>query len=235
MEITPPINAILEKMKSSEYPDLSFDFILKLTNESERGAILIGASKVEVYLEKLILAVIPSGTKSYKSRLLNYPGPLSSFSGKIELPYAFRLIDKRVYDALNTLRKIRNEAAHSSELFSIQEFKEQLEKIYDFEDGFKEVTHTLAFNSLLKWKKEFLRGEFEKKGMSDLDHEALWDEQVPNPEESESIQNQLTIWKLSYGLTFLCLKIMVLIDDYTASLQSGMTWIDHLKNSKDQQ
>ncbi len=98
-------------MKDKTYGEISFDFAFSLTNESERGAVLIGASKVEVYLEKLLNIILPSKTKAYKSRLLNYRGPLSSLSGKIELLYAFRIVDEQVYNSLNALRKIRNEAA----------------------------------------------------------------------------------------------------------------------------
>jgi hypothetical protein len=39
-------NEIIEKMKSSEYKELNFEFLHKLTNESDRGAILIGTSVV---------------------------------------------------------------------------------------------------------------------------------------------------------------------------------------------
>ena len=134
--MTEHAKAILEKMRSSEYPELNFDFVFKLTNESERGAILVGASKVETYLENLILKILPSKQKSYTSRLLNYPGPLSSFSGKIELLYAFGVIDKKLYDSLTILRKIRNDAAHSNEEFSIQKIKDTIDKIYDLNTVF---------------------------------------------------------------------------------------------------
>ena len=138
---------ILEKMKDKKYPELNFDMAFKLTNESERGAILIGVNKVEEYLEKLIESLLPSKKKSYQAKLLNYPGPLSTFAGKIELLYAFHIIDNKVYNSLTCLRKIRNQAAHSSDLFSLQNIKEQLEEIYDFEDRMNDAIHELSFNN----------------------------------------------------------------------------------------
>src|ERR1700740_2379718 len=206
--------SIIEKMEDPKTPELNFEFIYKLTNESERGAILIGASKIEDYLKELILKVIPSHNKDYKNRLLDYPGPLSSFSGKIELTYAFRIIDEQVYNSLNTLRKIRNEAAHSDELFSLQENKKRLEKIYNFEDGFPEVVHNLALKHMIVMKKEVIRKAFAEKNLQEIDHEKLWNERFPNPEENESLQEKLTIWKLAYGLTFLCLKIEAIAEEY---------------------
>lgn len=224
--MTPHTKAILEKMKSSEYPELNFDFAFKLTNESERGAILIGASKVEEYLERLIISILPSDSKSYKNRLFKYPGALSSFSGKIELPYAFRIIDKRLYNSLNTLRKIRNQAAHSSDSFTIQKSKNELEEIYDFEYGFKEVTHKLAYDRLIQWKKENLKKSLEENELTEYDHEKLWNEHMPNPDEDQTIQEHLTVWKLAHGLTFLCLKIDVLIDEYLLLDNEGSIWIN---------
>src|SRR5690606_26151882 len=97
-----------------DYPEFNETFnklFDKLLNESGRGALLIGTSYVEEHLEKFILRVLPNNQKNYTSRLLNYPGPLSSFSAKLELSFAFRLIPEDTYTALNNLRKFRNEAA----------------------------------------------------------------------------------------------------------------------------
>ena len=218
--------AILEKMQESTYTELNVDFLFKLTNESERGALLIGGSKVEEYLENFIVKLLPSQQKEYTGRLLNYPGPLSSFAGKIELTYAFRVIDKRLYNSLSTLRKLRNEAAHSSDTFYIQNIREKLESIYDFEDGFKDVVHKLAYENLIKFKKNKLKKGLKNSNLSDYDYDKLWTEHVPNPDENETIQNHLIVWKLSYGLTFLCLKIEAISDDYSFMQGKDKIWID---------
>lgn len=213
--MNPRRKAFLDKMAVPEYPELAFDFAYKLTNESERGAILIGTGKIEEYLERLVLAILPVKTKAYTSRLLNYPGPLSSFSGKIELLYAFRIIDERLYKSLNTLRKHRNTAAHSSEFFSLQSIKEELETIYDFDDVMKESIHKFALDSLIRFKKNYLKKSFDANpDLKNFDHEQLWNESVPDPEKNEKIQEHLTIWKLAYGLTFLSLIIEVITDEY---------------------
>lgn len=206
--------AIIEKMNGSNYIELNFEFAFKLTNESERGAILIGSSKVENYLRSLIIAILPSKQKQYTSRLMNYPGPLSSFSGKIELTYAFGIIDKQVYDCLTCLRKIRNEAAHSDEVFSLQLIKDRLEKIYDFEYGFPNIIHELSFNNLIKWKKMILETKVIEEGLEGVVYEELWNEIYSDPKNSNALQEQMTIWKLAYGLTFLCLKLEVIKDEY---------------------
>lgn len=214
--MTPHAAAIIEKMKNSGYPELNFDFAYKLTNESERGAILIGASKVESYLENLVLNILPIKTKKYTDKLLNYPGALSSFSGKIELCFAFGVIDEKIYNALTTLRKIRNNAAHSDETFSFRKFNGELEKIYEFEYGFPEVVHKQTFEHLLKWKKENVKRALVENNLDDYDFETLWNERLPDPEKDETFQEHLRVWKLAYGLTLLCLKIEVIQDEWVA-------------------
>jgi hypothetical protein len=226
-------HAIIKKMEGDEYPELNWEFAFKLTNESERGAILIGATKVEEYLIKLIEIILPITQKVYRNRLLKYPGPLSSFSGKIELLYAFRIIDKKVYDSLNRLREIRNQAAHSSDEFTLQQKKDRLEMIYSFEEFFPEIVHNLAFDNLIKWEKQRLKEGLKEK-FSHIDYEELWNSSIPDPTQNPDIQGHLTIWKLAYGLTLLCLKIQVIIDDYSLDYKSIFTWTDILKDSNPQ-
>jgi len=218
---------IIEKMKNSVYPELNFEFIYKLTNESERGAVLIGTSKVEEYLEKLSRKILPSKTKSYTSRLLNYPGALSSFSGKIELLYAFRIIDKRFYNSLNTLRKIRNNAAHSSEEFKLIDLQEEQTKINDFEEDFVGLIEHLALNNLItskKWKFEKILADQKEESKPYFQKEI--NKRLENLKDDEDIKEQLRIWILSYGLVFMCLKIMVLIDDLDILDNEKLTWIE---------
>jgi hypothetical protein len=218
---------IAENLTTKDYLGMSLDFLVKITNESERGAVLIGGNEIDERLEKLITEILPNKSKSYKSRLLNYPGPLSSFSGKIELLYAFRIFDKRLYESLNTLRKIRNDAAHSSKLFSIQSIKEKLDSIYNFEEGFSDVAHKMAFDFLIKHKKENLKTSIENSEFSkDLDYEKLWNEKVPNPENVPIIMEHLTIWKFAIGLVFICLKIEAIIDDYSSISETDKIWIE---------
>lgn len=96
-----------------------------LKSESDRGSIIIGAAKVEDALTDYLEKIIPNKSKTYKKKLFEYPGLLSSFSAKIELSYCFRYINENLYTTLNALRKIRNQAAHSSNSFKIEDLREQ--------------------------------------------------------------------------------------------------------------
>lgn len=52
---------------------------------------------------------------------LNSPyAPLGNFAGKIQLAYAYGLIDKATFDDLEIIRQLRNEAAHCMFDFSLE-------------------------------------------------------------------------------------------------------------------
>jgi DNA-binding MltR family transcriptional regulator len=89
----------------------------ELIDESDRGCVLVGAAILEQRLEDIFrqqfaINQIPS---KIQSDLFNSNGPLSTFSSKIKLAYSFGLIDKSVFQDLETIRKVRNEFAHTSE------------------------------------------------------------------------------------------------------------------------
>lgn len=217
----------LKKMKDSSYPRLNLDMMILLTNESERGAILIGTGKIEECLEKLVLRLLPSKNKSYTSRLLNYPGALSSFAAKIELCYAFRIINQRIYNSLNAIRKIRNIAAHSSEKYSLQDKEAKLDEIYDFEENMPHIVHEIAYDKLIQWKKIKIRKVLEDNGHEDkFDEEwkKIFEDQ--DPLLDDSILEQLRMWKLGFGLCLLILKIEELSDNYQKIIGLHNTWLE---------
>jgi DNA-binding MltR family transcriptional regulator len=87
-----------------------------LTSESDRGLALIAAAYFDATLRRMLLAHFEStGQKSGKliDPLFEGFGPLSSFSSKIGVCYAFNLIGYTLAKDLHLIRKIRNDFAHS--------------------------------------------------------------------------------------------------------------------------
>jgi hypothetical protein len=81
--------------------------------ERGRGAVLVGAARVDAVLERLIKAVLaPVNPKD--DGLFKPERPLGSFGAKIALAARMGLIDGAVEKALHTLRRVRNAFAHSS-------------------------------------------------------------------------------------------------------------------------
>lgn len=89
-------------------------FVQGLAKESDRSAVILGAARLDVSLERLLKAVMshhPGGNDN----LFDGDRPLSTFSAKIAVAHRLRLIDNDVEHALQMVRKIRNDFAHSVE------------------------------------------------------------------------------------------------------------------------
>ncbi|MEP5944878.1 MAG: hypothetical protein ABJ356_09975, partial [Balneola sp.] len=86
-----------------EIRSLRIKLIKEAFNESNRGFLLVGTAYVEEQLTKLIDDFLPNQSKSYRKKLFEYPGQLSSLSSKIELAYCFRIIGEKLYNSLNIL------------------------------------------------------------------------------------------------------------------------------------
>jgi DNA-binding MltR family transcriptional regulator len=66
-----------------------------------------------------------------KERLFSGYGPLSTFSGKIDIAFAFSLFDVQIYNDLRAIKDIRNKFAHTSEFlnFSSPELERDAQKL----------------------------------------------------------------------------------------------------------
>jgi Mannitol repressor len=78
--------------------------------ESDRGAAILAGSFVEHALGQYIKFRIRD--KKVADTLFDAMGPLSSFSQRIAIAYAFDLISQVQYKDFETIRKIRNHFAH---------------------------------------------------------------------------------------------------------------------------
>ena len=102
---------------------------IQLINEGERGGVLLGAARIDFALEKLLKSIMsphPDGNDN----LFQPDRPLGSFSSKISLAFRLSLIDKSIEHALQMIRKVRNDFAHSfeDESLSHQSHRNRLQK-----------------------------------------------------------------------------------------------------------
>jgi DNA-binding MltR family transcriptional regulator len=72
---------------------------------------LVFTAFLDDYLQKLLLMKMPTLSNTKARRI--FEGPLESFGAKIEVAYAFELIDDDIYQDPQVIREIRNEFAHS--------------------------------------------------------------------------------------------------------------------------
>lgn len=111
----------IEEAKKAVFTPLQI-FLVTLGTESERSAVVLGAERVNVSLEnnlKKFLRPCPDDDDP----LFSASRPLGTFSGKIELAYRLGLIDLKFKQALNMVRKLRNDFAHAITVETLQEGK----------------------------------------------------------------------------------------------------------------
>jgi DNA-binding MltR family transcriptional regulator len=102
--------------------------------ESDRGCILLLASRLATLLERLHITHVTSVSsppKPFLKRLFTTHAPLSTFAAKIQLAYAYGLISRDDFLDLERIRKLRNKAAHSDETFTFgnPQIKEEVRRI----------------------------------------------------------------------------------------------------------
>lgn len=221
-------------MSPFEYPEVEEIFshlVDTLLEESERGAIIIGTTKVEEQLEKYIRKILPNDGKTYTKKLLDYPGVLSSFSSKIELAYAFRLISENLYTSLNALRKIRNDAAHSSNSFSLSEIRGRFDEALNFGPSMSIHIRNQAMKMMLELKIGNVKRIFDEHNLSDEQQIEQWQSFMENKELAESIEKQIPFWELIYGLSLICGIIKHYEEETIKLLGHAKTW-SHLSIKK---
>ena len=133
-------------------------FIGDLASEGERSAVVLGAARFDVALERLLKKVMrqhPGGSDN----LFDADRALGTFSGKIALCYRLGLIDRDMEHALQMIRRIRNDFAHtvtpaslseSHHRARVKELIHEAQKSGDFQSG--------VFKGLSKVEPAIFRG-----------------------------------------------------------------------------
>jgi hypothetical protein len=96
------------------------EFLMDLADEGERSAVVLGAARLDLALERVVKKVTthhPGGSDN----LFDPDRPLGTFAAKIALTFRLGLIGQDMERALQLVRRIRNEFAHAAEKASLSE------------------------------------------------------------------------------------------------------------------
>lgn len=88
-------------------------FRQSLSKETDRGCALYASSYIDEALRVLFASFLVKNGKIDEDLFIGKDSPLSSFSSRVKLSYYLGLISRDERSDLNTIRKIRNEFAHS--------------------------------------------------------------------------------------------------------------------------
>ncbi len=116
--------AEISKDKWEQPAEEMASFMLELAKEGDRSAVVLGAARIDVALEDLLKSIMrphPGGSDN----LFDPDRPLGTFSSKISLAFRLSLIDSEFEHALQMIRKIRNDFAHSTQKLSLSEAREK--------------------------------------------------------------------------------------------------------------
>lgn len=90
-------------------------FLLRAVGESERAAVILGAARLDLALKNSLCSLMHHNPSGKGDDLFDPDRPLGTFSSKINLAHRLGLFSDTIAQALHTIRKIRNECAHSLE------------------------------------------------------------------------------------------------------------------------
>lgn len=219
----------------TEIKKLFGDLLDTLFDESGRGAVLIATTHVDDHLTKLIESILPPDiSKNQKDRAFKYPGQLSSFSSKIELAYVFRLINKNLYDSLNALRKIRNDAAHSHSKFELNDLNEQLKQVYDLGPGIPSFIKDVSSKALIQSKMDIVKKNLNESDIPEESKNEIFEKKFKgNKDTVEALEKQVPFWELAFGLSLLCGLIVYFKDKHTLLVKDMNIWSDLVKDANE--
>jgi DNA-binding MltR family transcriptional regulator len=138
-------------------------------------AIVAGSVLEDMLAEALRVKMRDGLSARLKERLFSGYGPLSSFSGKIDIAFAFSYFDNQIYGDLRAIKDIRNRFAHATNFlnFSSPELEPDAQKLTGWANGcdvdalFKErfsacasaIKEHLATGDLINTLKNYKRTE----------------------------------------------------------------------------
>jgi len=180
-----------------------------LINESDRGAVLLAVSQIDIALEEALKSVSPPNmTQKKLKQIFDYSGPLGTLAARTSMAYFFRIINKDVCDAVHCLRQIRNKVSHECKTFSFESCSDDVEKFYDFGSNIPETVNKIAIELMMK---SMLESALEIKDPRSSDESKLFKEPKEileylqrNPKYYETFEKELPKWKLAIGTALIC-------------------------------
>ena len=124
----------------------------ELEGSSDRAAITVGASMVELALSDCLKAVLRKATSATETARLFGPGGIAeTFAQKISACYFLNIVSLKLRTELDTIRKIRNVAAHHLDpvSFDDQRVSDLCKHLVSFTSGLKDPTNKKKFVTLV--------------------------------------------------------------------------------------
>lgn len=126
-EVQSVVDALAEQLpaESGKRVKDMIAFRTSITEETDRGAVLMSAAYLDDKLKELIERRLVQDRKIVK-RAFDFNGPLGTFSARIDFAYLLGILPKNACRDLHTVRAIRNQFAHHASPLSYVDEKVKL-------------------------------------------------------------------------------------------------------------
>ncbi|MDE2599423.1 MAG: hypothetical protein KGL40_07345 [Rhodocyclaceae bacterium] len=180
-----------------------------IISESDRGAILLGASQIDEQLKKFFEALLPQSTSNNrKKEIFSFTGPFGGLSAKLDVAYTCRLLPTALVEAIHLFRKLRNDLAHKTIAFDLQDHASLVRQIFasvgpGVDVGVSSATAMVmlenAISQLLTMKNPIDQNELMFK-----DREAVLAYIQDHTHHLSQLESQRIKWELALGIGLIC-------------------------------
>ena len=110
-----------------------FDTLMPaIIQESDRGAVLLGLSQIDLQLTNLFKTMVPESiSNNQRKDIFNVTGPFGGLSSKLHIALVCRILPTNLVSSIHKLRKIRNIVAHQTETFDIKLYEVEFFEAYN--------------------------------------------------------------------------------------------------------
>ncbi len=109
-----------------------------------------------------------------------------------------------MYDSLNALRKIRNDAAHSTNKFELQQLSEKLKPVYNLGPGIQTFIKDISTRSIVTNKFKRVEMGLAESDLNNEEKQKMLEGIFQDEKNIRLLEQQIPFWELLYGLTLLC-------------------------------
>ena len=102
----------MSSIVGKEASEVFIKYHILISSESDRGAVILAGSILDVALENLIVSFLLPPMKKDDKLVSGAYAPLGSFSAKIEMCYRLGLVKAEIVEQLQLFKSIRNDFAH---------------------------------------------------------------------------------------------------------------------------
>lgn len=238
--------ASVEQPHFMDHPEVEAylrDLFPAITGESDRGAILLGAAQIDHQLKAFFEVLLPEGTnRKRKDEIFSFNGPFGSLSSKLDVAYTCRLLPPPLIKAIHLFRKLRNDLAHKTAPFTLNDHATEIRQIFALvgpgvEVGVSHTTVNLMLENMLTILGR-LENPTEPGQPMFTDRGAVLAYISNNKHHLGKLEDQRMKWEVGIGVGLICGFIIHLRNELSATLGSDETFAfawrrSHAKDASD--